>query len=366
MSEEPPTGTGPTGTEDVEHNEQRSKRFRFKAKKEDDHHGDSDVSGHKRRREPGSSSHRRRTRHKSSRHPDHDEDHHHRHRNSSSHLPPEQAFRESLFDALGDDEGASFWEGVYGQPIHTFPNTYQDEDTGELERMTDDEYAQFVRRKMWEKSWEGIEAAKEEKRQEREREKQHIRHEEEIRRRQRRTRTRVDYDNNDNAPDRDYVVFDDQIEASLRRGERRKDRKRWHGLWEDYLRRWDELQTLAQNRRPKGNEGGEGADAEQLFLRNKIAWPVESGKRKDVVREEIERFVRKGTDGDDNPAAPAGSGADPFTNAVKIERVRWHPDKIQQRYGFMEIDENTLKGVTAVFQVFDAIWNDIRLKAAAA
>jgi hypothetical protein len=237
---------------------------------------------------------------------------------------------------MGDDEGAAFWETVYGQPIHTYPNTYQDEETGELERMTDEEYAQFVRRKMWEKSWEGIEAAKEEKRKENEREQRRIREEE-----NRRERTRQ-------ARHEDHI-FNTEIDNSLKRGEKRKDRKRWQMLWEDYLRRWQDLQTLAQNRQTPGG------DTEQAFLRNKIAWPVETGRRKDVTREEIERFVRKGT-----ASYEAVDGTDPFAHAIKTERVRWHPDKIQHRYGFMDIDENTLKGVTAAFQVFDAIWNEIR------
>lgn len=237
---------------------------------------------------------------------------------------------------MGDDEGAAFWESVYGQPIHNYPNTYTDEETGELERMNDEEYAQFVRRKMWEKSWEGIEAAREEQRQEREREKQKLRDEESRRARESETR-------------RENHIFDAQIEASLRRGDRRKERKRWQNLWADYLTRWVELQSLAQNR---PNPDGE---SEQLFLRNKIAWPVETGKRKDVTRDEIERFVRKGTDSHESSGEE-----DAFSNAIKVERVRWHPDKIQQRYGFMEIDENTLKGVTAVFQVFDDIWSQLR------
>ena len=237
---------------------------------------------------------------------------------------------------MGDDEGAAFWETVYGQPIHNYPNTYQDAETGELEQMTEEEYATFVRRKMWEKSWEGIEAARDEKRKQRQREKQRMRDDGKAKDEQRHSR-------------QGYEVFDAQIEASLRRGEKRKDRKRWQSLWKDYLRRWDELQTLAQNRQKSE------ADSEQLFLRNKIAWPVESGKRRDVKKEDIERFIRKGTANDEH-----AEGTDPFINAVKSERVRWHPDKIQQRYGFMELDENTLKGVTAVFQVFDAIWNELR------
>ena len=57
--------------------------------------------------------------------------HHHHHRSRrrpntppakewDEHLSPDTAFRESLFDALADDEGAAFWEGVYGQPIHSY------------------------------------------------------------------------------------------------------------------------------------------------------------------------------------------------------------------------------------------------------
>jgi hypothetical protein len=59
---------------------------------------------------------------------------------STSRIPPETAFRESLWDALGDNEGAAFWEGVYGQLIHIYPNTYQDQETGELEQINKEEY----------------------------------------------------------------------------------------------------------------------------------------------------------------------------------------------------------------------------------
>ncbi|KIW22123.1 uncharacterized protein PV07_12444 [Cladophialophora immunda] len=316
---------------------ERSKRFRFKSKKDNEDGDENESRGHKRRKDQDSA-HKHRKRRRSSRHGTAQS---HSHERTLNYLSPDQAFRESLFDALGDDEGAAFWEGVYGQPIHNYPDTYQDEETGELERMTDEEYAQFVRRKMWEKSWEGIEAAKEEQRREREREKQRVRDEEN---RSERERQHARHDDH---------IFNTQIEASLRRGEKRKERKRWQSLWEDYLRRWADLQSLAQNRQRLEGEG------EQLFLRNKIAWPVESGKRKDVNREEIGRFIRKAT-----AAFEVPEGRDSFSSVVKAERVRWHPDKIQQRYGFMKIDEDTLKAVTAVFQALDAIWNEIRDKAA--
>ncbi|KAJ9627397.1 hypothetical protein H2204_009808 [Knufia peltigerae] len=337
MSEESKASVEPeTMHNDNAHHEHRSKRFRFKSARDDESGDDGDLRRHK-RRSPHDSSHRSRKRHRSSRHrPDSPPSHH----QSSSNLPSDQAFRESLFDALGDDEGAAFWEGVYGQPIHNYRNTYEDEETGELERMTDEEYAQFVRRKMWEKSWEGIEAAKQENRRQREQEKQKIREEE--------ARQRT----HQQSPHHDFA-FDSQIEASLRRGQKRKDQKRWQALWQDYLKRWDEMHSLAQNR-PTSED-----DAEQMFLRNKIAWPVESGKRKDVNGDEVERFIKKGTANLD----PDEVTEDLFTNAIKVERVRWHPDKIQQRYGFMSIDESTLKAVTAVFQIIDTIWNRIRNKA---
>ncbi|KEF52221.1 uncharacterized protein A1O9_11848 [Exophiala aquamarina CBS 119918] len=312
-----------------------SKRFRFKTKRKHSEHPQDDLDHRQRRVRDHKASHRQRKRHKSSRDADDDQ---RAFQHSTSRLPPEQAFRESLFDALGDDEGAAFWEGVYGQPIHTYPNTYQDDETGELERMTDEEYAQFVRRKMWEKSWEGIEAAKEEKRQ-REQEKDRQR--------------RRDNAAQENKP-HDHDIFDSHIEASLRRGQQRKDRKRWQVLWQEYLRRWDELLSLSQSRL----QTEEDEDRQQLFLRNKIAWPVESGKPKGITRAEVERFIRKGNDSSESEDFASVV----FANTVKAERVRWHPDKIQQRYGFLEIDEGTLKGVTAVFQIFDDIWNDLRTR----
>lgn len=336
MSEHDRTPPDPSQTETQERAEKPSRRFRFKSKRDRPADLEQDLNAHKRNSRDEDVSHRHRKRHKSSRHQKDD----HTFQHPTSRLPPDQAFRESLFDALGDDEGAAFWEGVYGQPIHTYSDTYRDDETGELEQMTDEEYAQFVRRKMWEKSWEGIEAAKEEKRREREKEKQERRAEEARRSAQER---KAD----------DHDIFDAHIEASLRRGQRRKDRKRWQELWQDYLRRWDELRTLAQHRLQ--NEQG---DKEQLFLRNKIAWPVESGSRKDIVRDEIERFVRKGISNSESKEDESIA----FANAIKVERVRWHPDKIQQRYGSLEIDEGTLKGVTAVFQIFDAIWNDLRTR----
>jgi hypothetical protein len=49
-----------------------------------------------------------------------------------------------------------------------------------------------------------------------------------------------------------------------------------------------------------------------------------------------------------------------FVATLKTERVRWHPDKIQQRYGVLGIDEPVTRGVTEVFQILDKLWADQR------
>jgi hypothetical protein len=61
------------------------------------------------------------------------------------------AFQTSLFDALADDEAASYWESVYSQPIHVYSRPVQQTESGELQDMDDETYAAYVQRKMWEK-----------------------------------------------------------------------------------------------------------------------------------------------------------------------------------------------------------------------
>lgn len=319
-----------------------AKPFRFKDEThtQDATDGSSDGRERKRKRRHHHRSHRsERSSHRRSKRSRHDEgDQYTRELNS------DDAFRESLFDAMGDDEGATFWEGVYGQPIHDYPNQFVNEDTGELETMDDEEYATYVRRKMWEKSREGIEAAREEKREERARREAEEEVEED------RRRSRKERKPESSGEPHNNFVFDFEIEASLRRGQQRKDQKRWRELWSNYIKRWDDLQSIAETRDPnKPNEN--------LYLRNKIAWPVVSGQRKDTNREEIERFMHNAAEAiQTDQEAPASS----LSAILKAERVRWHPDKIQQRYGFMDVDELTIKGVTATFQVLDTMWNDLR------
>ena len=328
MPEEPPTSDTTAPQRPM------TKPFRFKK-----HHQRTPSPSAAYRQRSASPS----TSHRSSRRPhrDHHQNHRHHHRSrrrphtptddptlyddtylpnskSEQYLDPDIAFRESLFDALADDEGALYWEGVYGQPIHTYPryrggNDDDDDNDPEhpkLERMTDEEYVSYVRGKMWEKSH------------------QHILEE----RRKREAQRKKDKD----AEDRNrqwQASFDD----GMRRVEERRRKERWRGVWKAYGRKWNAT----------FNDGAEGS------MKERISWPVESGKWQDVGKEAVEAFFRHG---------PGVEGVD-LGELLKRERVRWHPDKMQQRAGGEEIDNGTMKAVTAVFQVVDWLWGETRGKA---
>lgn len=225
------------------------------------------------------------------------------------------AFRESLFDALADDEGAAYWEGVYGQPINVYPTEKRGPD-GKLERMTEDEYAEFVRTKMWEKSH------------------QHIVEEREARERARRERKERQrhWDDEGEREETEREGIRKRMEESLRRGEERKRAREAVRSWEMYTAKWEALNQL------------DGA-AEGVHVSELIPWPVLSGKTKHVDKHEIERFLR---------ASP--SWKEDASALLKAERVRWHPDKMQRRFG-KRIDEDMIRDVTAVFQVIDQMWN---------
>ena len=238
---------------------------------------------------------------------------------SEQYLDPDIAFRESLFDALADDEGALYWEGVYGQPIHTYPryreaNNDDDDDIDpenpKLEMMTDEEYVSYVRGKMWEKSHQHILEERRKREAQRKRDK-------EAGERNRQWQTSFD--------------------EGMRRVEERRKKERWQGVWKEYGRKWD--RTF--------NDGAKGS------IKERISWPVESGKWQDVGKEEVETFFRHG----------AGVEGVDLGEVLKRERVRWHPDKMQQRAGSEGIDNETMKAVTAVFQVVDRLWGETRGKA---
>lgn len=225
---------------------------------------------------------------------------------------PDAAFRESLFDAMADDEGAAFWEGVYGQPVHIYERPEAPDDKGHLEKMTDEEYARYVREKMWEKSHEHIleERRRREERQEQEKkEREQERKEWEAAERESRHKERI------------------------RREQKLKDK--FQRRWTEYLADW---KTISR-------EGVQDTDG--------IPWPVASGRLEDVAKTAVERFML---------AAPTNDELT-LQDILKGERIRWHPDKAQQRWGKLGLDGEELRAITAVFQTLDEMWTERRQKA---
>ncbi|KAI5307368.1 hypothetical protein KEM55_008348 [Ascosphaera atra] len=272
--------------------------------------------------------------------------HHRRHHRSRSPFPggppplsPNAAFRESLFDALADDEGASYWEHVYGQPIHEYRRPSVENEKGELEQMDDEEYATFVRAKMWEKSHEGI-----------------------LEERERRRRAKKAMDEERARERNRQSDFDRMIEESLMRGKERRSRKRddeeWKDAWARYVKSWENLSDLA-----KKPQGSENVDP-QSSLRNLIFWPVKSGKRRDITNEAVEAFMRNAPASSADSSSGSSQRSDQFLSVLKAERVRWHPDKMQHRYGGLGMEEQVLQSVTEVFQIVDKLWTEQREKGA--
>ncbi|KAI1154269.1 hypothetical protein F4825DRAFT_472707 [Nemania diffusa] len=306
--------------------ERKTSKFRFKSRhsrshrssrtgdRDRDHERSADADPEHEGIDPTSSRRHRKHKHRH---------HHHRHKRRrrttpsrsptppNPHEPPpldaEAAFRESLFDAMADDEGAAYWEGVYGQPIHVYSQSRPsvEGEGGELERMGDDEYAAYVRQKMWEKTHQGL-----------------------LEERARRDAAREQRGRDAEAAAR----LTREMEESLRRGEARRARRSWRECWGAYGKAWEAWD---------GSLGG-------------MAWPVRSGRREDVEAGGVREFYVMGID-------PTEVGEREFLARLKDERVRWHPDKIQQRLGG-RVDEAVMRDVTAVFQIVDKLWTDTRSK----
>ncbi|KAI9782371.1 MAG: hypothetical protein M1839_005244 [Geoglossum umbratile] len=250
---------------------------------------------------------------------------------SFQYLSPDDAFRESLFDAMADDEGAAYWEGVYGQPLHLYPKDKLGPH-GELEQMTDEEYTAYVRAKMYEKTHQHI--VEERARREAAKERQSR-----VREEDRKTR-------------QENEAFERRISESLRRGEERKRKKRQQERWEKYSKAWQDLGSTEPD-----TEAGQIKQTKDA--RHRIPWPVETGRFSDITREAVEKFFLNAS------STCETVGESPYPLALlKTERVRWHPDKMQQRLGTERLDQDTMGAVTAVFQVVDRMWSELRDKKA--
>lgn len=264
-------------------------------------------------------------------------------------IGPDDAFRESLFDAMADDEGAAYWEGVYGDSIHSYPRPSVKDDQGHLEKMTDDQYVEYVKAKMWEKKHPEI-LRERQMREEREQD-------ETARKRKRRP---VDEDdeyeedfewvgNEEKGYERRYTgarrsrpkteeprrdkSFMSDVDAALARGAKRKEAKKWQQAWSSYQQRWTDLKS-------------DSAHLQGEELLKAIPWPVNTLSAKDVSKENVEDFFSNAPLEDEELR----------TKTLKDESVNWHPDRFQRRFGGSNVDAETLKLATSVFQTIYEMW----------
>jgi hypothetical protein len=250
------------------------------------------------------------------------------------------AFQTSLFDALADDEAASYWESVYSQPIHVYSRPVQQTESGELQDMDDETYAAYVQRKMWEKQNPEIVIERErmERKRKEEKEAKERRREEFVRARQKEA-----WDHAGRARDKR-----EDRPSSRKTKAHEPDDEVYARAWVAYLSAWDALVSALANAQSPSSDQTKPPS-------KRIPWPTLQNRP--ATRPNIEAFMRH---------APLAGGDDKSSagrlQALKVERVRWHPDKVQQRFAGA-VDEGTMKVVTGVFQVVDSLVEEERKRA---
>lgn len=200
------------------------------------------------------------------------------------------------------DQDAFFREAlfqIYGQPLHIYPRP---------ESMDDEMYMEYVKEMMWQNTQE----AREEQQQREKQEREWRQERDKLREKERAWKTRHEY-----PPPIESMDAKENIDPAQR-------------AWERYDQAWIALKNSTSPNPP-----------------SKIPWPVLSGRPKDVSRRHVEEFFQ---------SAPPRSTS--LIALLKAERVRWHPDKMQQK--FRNLDAETLRRVTAVFQDIDRLYATLR------
>ncbi len=124
-----------------------------------------------------------------------------------------------------------------------------------------------------------------------------------------------------------------EMERSLRRGEARRRKKCVSERWAEYESAWNSWDGSLEG----------------------IPWPPGIDPERELDTEAIRSFLVQGLDLE-------ALGEKVFAAKLKEERVRWHPDKMQQRLGG-KVESAVMRNITGIFQTIDKLWNDTRAKA---
>lgn len=246
-------------------------------------------------------------------------------------MTPDTAFREALFDALADDEGAAYWEKIYSQPIHIYPRPSRTHPhTGVVEQISDDDYVKHVLQQMFKRTYDGyLDEVVQERARQREQ------HAEEAaaaaqEQAEQAEQARQNRRNRRNAEETRRV--EEEIARTLRRGEERRKKKADKAAFAKYSARWQDWDGAPET----------------------IPWPTQRGDPKAITESSVRTFFLRGLD-------IKALGNAQFNAKLKEDRVRWHPDKMEQRLGGRgKANESVMADITMVFQIIDALYNDTR------
>ncbi|KAI9693543.1 MAG: hypothetical protein M1820_009158 [Bogoriella megaspora] len=273
-------------------------------------------------------------------------------------MDAETAFRESLFDALADDEGAEYWTHLYGEPIHTYPRSEAESRYGGC-AIGDDEYAKWVREQMWARSHEHVI-------EERERREARARREDKWKKAKYKAKLRAEEMERERMEEEERArerkkekewrrkfregSFEESMNEETEPEQATVDDLKWTRAWNSYQTKWEGLKDMSAQKTNKGDDNNEEKSRTASI---EIPWPVQSGKAKHVKKEAVEAFFSNGLSGLDRAIK---------RSTLRAERVRWHPDKIQHRFGGQNINGATMKLVNSVFLVVDDLYNEIKGK----
>ena len=335
--------------DEAERSSEPSLKFRFKAgaseprrrKHRSRRHGDNDERKHRKRETPTPPAEE--AAHPFPREPV---------SNSDQPLPADN-FQDSLFDALADDEGAHYWANVYSQPIHIYSRPTVQTPKGELEEMNDEQYAAHVKTRMWERQHPEIVLEREQSaRRRKEKEEEQTRKREDFVRRKEqaaweraeRRGARRHGSGGENKPKYEWHVPSQEWDGANENGQRKPPPREYVTAWSHYLAAWEKLKIELLDERNIPTESGASPSKQ-------IPWPVLATKP--VLKDNIENFMRHTPTSEDRTTL----------QVLKAERVRWHPDKVQQLFSG-KVEEGTMKLVTGVFQIVDSLFEEERKRVA--
>ena len=162
---------------------------------------------------------------------------------------------------------------------------------------------------------------------------------------------------------------DEERKERERRKERgrkaeKERREKWEEAWRRYLDGWEELGRWKKGHCRRDGAAGDGREG-VTESRVGIPWPTRSGEAIDVSTEAVGAFFRAGSAAistlEGQSVLESSASEEQLLALLKAERVRWHPDKMAQHYGALGIlGAAELKTVTAVFQIVDRMWGELR------